>query len=72
MHGTEELIEIYRLLLDVLGPAGLVKHDSPGALLRGEIETQYRSCQINTFGGGVNEIQRQIVSMMGLGLPRGR
>lgn len=69
VHGTEELIEIYRLLLDVLGPAGLVK-DGPGALVRGEIEHQMRACQINTFGGGVNEIQRQIVAMMGLGLPR--
>jgi hypothetical protein len=25
---------------------------------------------INTFGGGVNEIQREIVSMAGLGMPR--
>ena len=71
VFGTEELIEIYRLLLDVLGAPGLLKAKSPGALLRGEIEMQYRACQINTFGGGVNEIQRQIVAMMGLGLPRG-
>jgi len=69
VHGTEELIEIYRLLLDVLGPAGLVK-DGPGSLVRGEIEHQMRACQINTFGGGVNEIQREIVAMLGLGMPR--
>ncbi|MDG2305855.1 MAG: acyl-CoA dehydrogenase family protein [Candidatus Binatia bacterium] len=71
VFGTEELIEIYRLLLDVLGQPGLLKSKSPGAVLRGEIEMQYRACQINTFGGGVNEIQRQIVAWMGLGLPRG-
>lgn len=71
VFGTEELIEVYRLLLDVLGAPGLLRAGSPGALLRGEIEMQYRACQINTFGGGVNEIQRQIVAMMGLGLPRG-
>lgn len=71
VFGTEELIEIYRLLLDVLGAPGLLKARSPGAVLRGEIEMQYRACQINTFGGGVNEIQRQIVATMGLGLPRG-
>lgn len=71
VFGTEELIEIYRLLLDVLGAPGLLKTKSPGAVLRGEIEMQYRACQINTFGGGVNEIQRQIVAWMGLGLPRG-
>jgi alkylation response protein AidB-like acyl-CoA dehydrogenase len=70
VFGTEELTEIYRLLLDVLGTPGLIKSGSPGAVLKGEIEMQYRACQINTFGGGVNEIQRQIVAMMGLGLPR--
>ncbi len=71
VFGTEELIEIYRLLLVVLGAPGLLKSDSPGDVLRGDIEMQYRACQINTFGGGVNEVQRQIVAMMGLGLPRG-
>lgn len=71
IFGTEELIEIYRLLLDVLGAPGLLKTDSPGAALHGEIELQYRACQINTFGGGVNEVQRQIVARMGVGLPRG-
>ena len=49
----------------------MLRAQSPGAVLRGEIEMQYRACQINTFGGGVNEVQRQIVAMMGLGLPRG-
>lgn len=71
VFGTEELIEVYRLLLDVLGAPGLLRSGSPGAVLRGEIELQYRACQINTFGGGVNEVQRQIVATMGLGLPRG-
>ena len=36
----------------------------------GQIEVDWRGCQINTFGGGVNEIQREIVAMVGLGLPR--
>ena len=42
----------------------------PAPLLRGQIEVDWRGCQINTFGGGVNEIQREIVAMLGLGLPR--
>ena len=50
--------------------AGTIKVDSPGALLRGEVEREWRHCQINTFGGGVNEIQREIIAMLGLGLPR--
>ena len=70
VYGSETVIEAYRLLLEVLGPAGVVRRDSPGALLRGDIEQEARGCQINTFGGGVNEIQREIVAMLGLGMPR--
>jgi hypothetical protein len=39
-------------------------------MLRGEVEAAGRSAQINTFGGGVNEIQREIVAWMGLGMAR--
>jgi hypothetical protein len=70
VHSSEALIEIYRLLLEVLGPPGMVKQESPGAQLRGDLEREWRHCQINTFGGGVNEVQREIIAMMGLGLPR--
>ena len=70
VFGTEQLIEIYRLLLEVLGCPGLVHGKSPGAQLAGEVEHEWRGCQINTFGGGVNEVQREIIAMMGLGLPR--
>ena len=54
----------------MLGEAGALQTGSPGAVLRGQIEVDWRGCQINTFGGGVNEIQREIVAMLGLGLPR--
>jgi hypothetical protein len=70
VHSSEALIDVYRLLLEVLGIPGTVKQDCPGAQLRGELEREWRHCQINTFGGGVNEVQREIIAMMGLGLPR--
>ena len=70
VYSSEALIEVYRLLLEVLGVPGTIKQDSPGALLRGELEREWRHCQINTFGGGVNEVQREIIAMLGLGLPR--
>ncbi|MDH3214380.1 MAG: acyl-CoA dehydrogenase family protein [Myxococcales bacterium] len=72
VYGSETLIEVYRLLLEVLGIVGTVRADSPGAVLRGQIEQEWRASQINTFGGGVNEILREIVATLGLGLPRGR
>ena len=56
--------------MEVLGTAATVRTDSPGALLRGRIERMHRSCLILTFGGGTNEIQRDIIGMVALGLPR--
>jgi alkylation response protein AidB-like acyl-CoA dehydrogenase len=70
VYSSETMIEIYRLLLEVVGVAGSVDESSPGALLRGRLEWEYRHAQINTFGGGVNEIQRELVAMLGLGMPR--
>ena len=70
IYGTETVIEIYRLLLEVLGISGTIKQDSAGALLRGSIEANWRGCQINTFGGGVNEVQRVLTASLGLRMPR--
>jgi 3-oxocholest-4-en-26-oyl-CoA dehydrogenase alpha subunit len=69
VFGTEFATEAYRLLMEVLGPGAYVRAGSPGALLRGRIERMHRSSLILTFGGGTNEIQRDIVAAVGLGLP---
>lgn len=71
VFGTEGVIKVMRLLLDVIGSAGLVRDGSPGAVLRGRIEREYRKCQINTFGGGTAEVLRDMVAQVGLGMPRG-
>ncbi len=70
VFGTEVVLEIYRLLQEIVGPASLVSQGSPAAQIDGEIEHEARQATINTFGGGVNEIQREIVSMAGLRMPR--
>jgi len=69
-YGTETHVEVYRLLLGVLGTGAWLRPGSPGALLAGEVERAARSAQINTFGGGVNEVQREIVAAAGLGMAR--
>jgi 3-oxocholest-4-en-26-oyl-CoA dehydrogenase alpha subunit len=70
VYGTECLIDTYRLLLGIMGPVGYLRQGSPGAALRGRLEQASRSAQINTFGGGVNEVQREIVAAAGLGMAR--
>ncbi|MBP6104896.1 MAG: acyl-CoA dehydrogenase family protein [Steroidobacteraceae bacterium] len=72
VFGTESYIKVLRLLLDVVGSAGIVKHGSPGAVLQARLEGEWRMCQINTFGGGAVEVLRDMVAHMGFGLPRGR
>jgi 3-oxocholest-4-en-26-oyl-CoA dehydrogenase alpha subunit len=70
VFGTEFATEAYRLLMEVVGPNAYVRTGSPGAVLRGRLERLHRSSLILTFGGGTNEVQRDIVAMVGLGLPR--
>ena len=70
VYGTELALEVSRLLLDVVGQAGYLAEGSPGAVLRGRLEEQARGQTIFTFGGGTNEVQRDIIAMIGLGMPR--
>src|SRR5579875_3983548 len=70
VYGTTTYCECYGLLLEVLGAAGLLKRASPGAVLSGRVERAYRGTLILTFGGGTNEIQRDLIAIFGLGMPR--
>jgi len=70
VFGTEFAVEAYRDLLEVLGHRGFLRRGSPEALLRGRLEKMHRAALILTFGGGTNEIQRDIIAMAGLGMPR--
>ena len=72
VFGTELACEAYRLLMEILGPSATLRQGSPGALLRGRVERMHRAALILTFGGGTNEVQRDIIGMVALGLPRNR
>jgi alkylation response protein AidB-like acyl-CoA dehydrogenase len=68
--GSELYIEAYRTLMEVLGQGGTLTKDSAGAILGADLERAMRNTLILTFGGGTNEIQRDIIAMVGLGMPR--
>jgi 3-oxocholest-4-en-26-oyl-CoA dehydrogenase alpha subunit len=72
VYGTELTIEAARLMMEVLGANAEVRAGSAGAMLAGRIERMHRSALILTFGGGTNEVQRDIIGAVALGLPLNR
>jgi alkylation response protein AidB-like acyl-CoA dehydrogenase len=72
VYGTETFPEVYRALMEVTGAAGALREGTPGALFDGRLEHHYRAAYVLTFGGGVNEVMRDIIATTGLGLPRSR
>ena len=72
VYSTEILLEICRLLMEVVGPHSLIAAGSDGATLYGDLEHEHRRAMINTFGGGVVEVLRGLVATHGLGMPQHR
>ena len=72
VFGTEFAVEAYRLLMEVLGASGVVRSGSAGEVLAGRIERAHRGALVLTFGGGTNEVQRDIIAAAALGLPLSR
>jgi len=67
---SELLRRLANVGMRVLGPYGQLDMDSKWAVLNARIMRAYLSALSIGVGGGSNEIQRNIVAMRGLGLPR--
>ena len=70
VFGTEFYLRAFRLLMEVIGQGGYLKRGSRGSVIAGRLEMYARSKVILTFGGGTNEIQRDLIAIFGLGMPR--
>ncbi len=70
VYGTEFYMDAIRLMMEVIGPRAYLTRASKEAVLLGQLENFYRSLVILTFGGGTNEVQRDLIGLFGLGLPR--
>src|SRR6202034_3619876 len=67
---TSELRQrIADLALDLLGPDGLLAHRSQKAPLTGKFERLYRVAPLMRFGGGTNEVLRDVIAQRGHGMP---
>ncbi|MBV7479447.1 acyl-CoA dehydrogenase family protein [Pseudomonas sp. PDM31] len=70
VFGSESAIEILRKLAAIVGANGSMRSGSAATLLQGDLEYELRSATTLTFGGGTNEIQRELIAQFGLGMPR--
>jgi alkylation response protein AidB-like acyl-CoA dehydrogenase len=69
VFGSDRIQRIGRLLEDLVGRHGDPADPATAALLRW-LDVQAKRNLVLTFGGGVNEIQRELIASAGLGLPR--
>ena len=69
VHGTEFYMEGLRRLLEVINTCASVRADSPDAVGKGRLATMLRGLHVLTFGGGTNELQRDLIALFGLDMP---
>ena len=69
VFGSVQLMKVGPLLASLVARHGDPADPETGELLEW-LDVQVKRNTVLTFGGGVNEIQRELIATMGLGLPR--
>ncbi|GAA2883158.1 acyl-CoA dehydrogenase family protein [Streptosporangium fragile] len=69
IYGSERLQEVGRIVGEVLARFG-DPSDPETADLMERVDRGAKGGLVLTFGGGVNEVQRELIAMLGLNLPR--
>jgi alkylation response protein AidB-like acyl-CoA dehydrogenase len=69
VFASERAQRVFRLLEEVIGRHGDPADEQTGELLHW-LDVQAKRSLVLTFGGGVNEVQRELIATFGLGLPR--
>jgi hypothetical protein len=69
VYASEQFQVLAQLLTEVVGRHGDLADEGTAELARW-LDIQVKRNTVLTFGGGVNEIQRELIAMAGLGLPR--
>ena len=69
VFASERIQHFGQLLIDLVGRHGDPADRATAELMRW-LDVQHKRNLVLTFGGGVNEVQRELIAMAGLGLPR--
>ncbi|MBG0832215.1 acyl-CoA dehydrogenase family protein [Planomonospora sp. ID67723] len=69
VYGSERMQEVGRIVGDVLARFG-DPADPETAEFADRLDHGVKGALVLTFGGGVNEVQRELIAMLGLSLPR--
>ncbi|GAA3146661.1 acyl-CoA dehydrogenase family protein [Planomonospora alba] len=72
VFGSQLHVELVEVLMELAGRRAYLTRESPGAVLGGGLPKAFKSVHVMTFIGGANEIQRDLVAQLGLGLPRAK
>jgi alkylation response protein AidB-like acyl-CoA dehydrogenase len=70
LFNTDQKLRMARAGLEIMGLYGQLEHKDERAPLKGRFERQYLWQTGLAVGGGTTEIQKNIIAMRGLGLPR--
>ena len=70
IYATELTQQISDLCTQILGLNGQLHFSEKSTLAQGWMQWLYRLSPMYAFGGGTNEVQRDIIGFMGLGLPK--
>jgi alkylation response protein AidB-like acyl-CoA dehydrogenase len=69
VFASERVQHVGRMLAEVVARHGDPSEPATADLVR-HLDGQAKRNLVITFGGGVNEVQRELIAMFGLGLPR--
>lgn len=72
VFGSELQQRVNGIAMDILGLVGGLQPPCKLAPLRGRFQREFLSQRLLTFGGGANEVLRDIISLAGLGMPPSR
>ena len=70
LYTTEFSKRLANASMDIGGPGTQIRVKTPEAPMAGRAESTYRYTVLDTIGGGTSEVQKNIISRRGLGLPK--